>query len=90
MSLYVTIDEAAGNPPAAFFLQQMTGKKSDNSFLKYGGLGLQLLATIGIAGWIGYEIDGYLHLEFPAFMLTFILASFAGMMYRLYKSLNGE
>jgi hypothetical protein len=68
----------------------MADKKTDNSFLKYGGLGLQLLATIGIAGWIGHKLDGCLNFTFPAFMLTFILASFAGMMYRLYKSLNGE
>ncbi len=60
----------------------------DNKFLKYSSLGLQLLATIAAAGWIGYQLDKYLKLSFPAFLLGFILISFAGMMYKLYRSLN--
>jgi hypothetical protein len=41
-----------------------------NSYLKYSGLAIQLLFTIAIAGWIGYKIDGWLSLKFPAFMIT--------------------
>ncbi|NOS90740.1 MAG: AtpZ/AtpI family protein [Cyclobacteriaceae bacterium] len=56
--------------------------------MKYSSLGLQLLATIGAAGWIGYQIDSYLRLRFPAFLLSLILLAFVGMMYKMYRSLN--
>jgi hypothetical protein len=29
-------------------------------------------------------------LKFPAFLLSFVLLSFAGMMYQLYRTLNKE
>jgi len=51
-------------------------------------LGIQLVAGIGLAAWGGVELDKYLGLKFPAFTLTFVFASFGGMMYMLYRSLN--
>lgn len=63
-------------------------KKPINSYLKYSGLAFQLLATIGVFGWLGYKLDHYLNLTFPAFMLLFGLLAFAGMLYQVYKSLN--
>jgi len=61
---------------------------SPNNFLKYSNLGLQLLLVIGVSSWIGLKLDGYLGFKFPVFLLTFMLLSFAGMMYKLYRSLN--
>ncbi|MBI1768508.1 MAG: AtpZ/AtpI family protein [Bacteroidetes bacterium] len=66
----------------------MEEKKTQNNFLKYSSLGLQLLFTIGLCAWIGLKIDQYFALKFPAFLLSFTLLSFAGMMYKLYRSLN--
>jgi len=63
-------------------------KQPQNSFLKYSSLGLQLLFTIGFFAWLGFKLDQYLNLKFPAFLLLFTLLSFAGMMYKLYRSLN--
>jgi len=63
-------------------------KEPPNAFLKYSSLGLQLLIVIGAFGWLGFKIDAWLHLQFPAFLLLFILLSFAGMMYKIYRSLN--
>jgi hypothetical protein len=63
-------------------------EKPTNNFLKYSSLGLQLLVTIGIAAWVGIKIDSYLQLKFPAFLLTLVFVSFAGMIYRLYKSID--
>lgn len=65
-------------------------QKPYNDFLKYSGLGLQLLATIGVAGWLGYKLDGFLGLKFPACMLTLGLAAFAGSLYQVYKSITKE
>ena len=62
--------------------------KTYNSYLKYSSLGLQLFAAIGVFGWLGYKLDQYLNLGFPAFMLLFGLLAFGGMLYQVYKSLN--
>jgi hypothetical protein len=59
-----------------------------NSYLRYSGLAIQLLATIGICGWVGHKIDQWLDLRFPAFMLTLGLIGFAGIMYQVYRSIN--
>ena len=67
---------------------QSDKNKPVNSYMKYSGLAFQLLASIGIFGWLGYKLDQYLNLEFPAFMLLFGLLAFGGMLYKVYKSLN--
>ena len=62
--------------------------KPVNAYMKYSGLAFQLLASIGIFGWLGYKLDQYLSFEFPAFMLLFGFLAFGGMLYKVYKSLN--
>jgi F0F1-type ATP synthase assembly protein I len=47
-----------------------------------------MLAAIGVAGWLGYLLDGRLELKFPAFMLLFGFMAFGGMMYQIYRSVN--
>jgi len=47
-----------------------------------------MLATIGVAAWLGYQLDRYLQLKFPAFLLSFVLLSFGGTLYQLYRSVN--
>lgn len=59
-----------------------------NNYLRYSGLGFQLLAAIGVSGWLGYELDQYLQIKFPAFMLLFGFLAFGGMMYQIYRSIN--
>lgn len=59
-----------------------------NSYLKYSGLGFQLLVTLGVAGWLGYKLDQYLSLTFPAFMLLFGLLALTGSIYLLYRAVN--
>jgi ATP synthase protein I len=59
-----------------------------NNFLKYSGLGLQLLLVIGTCAWVGLKIDQYLGFKFPVFLMSLMLLSFIGMMYKLYRSLN--
>jgi hypothetical protein len=63
-------------------------KKQIDSYLKYSGLAIQLLAAIGFFGWLGYKIDNYLLLKFPVFMLLLGFLAFIGMMVQLYRSLN--
>lgn len=65
-------------------------KKPVNSFLKYSGLGMQMLVSIGLAAWLGLKLDQYLELKFPVFLLTFVFLIFGGQMYQLYRSLNKD
>jgi hypothetical protein len=59
-----------------------------NNYLKYSGLGLQLLATLLVCGWVGHKIDGWLDMKYPVFMLVLGFAGFAGSIYQLYRSVN--
>ncbi len=58
-----------------------------NTYLKYGGLAFQLLAAIGVFGWLGYLLDKRLNL-IPLFTLLFGFLAFGGMMYQIYRSIN--
>lgn len=59
-----------------------------NSYLRYSSLAFQLLVVIAVFGWIGYRIDLWLDLKFPAFMLLLGFLGFGGMLYQVYKSFN--
>ena len=63
-------------------------RREPNGYLKYSSLAFQLFATIGLAGWLGYKLDVYLSLSFPAFLIAFVIISFGVMMYRVFKQLN--
>jgi hypothetical protein len=65
-------------------------KQPSNSYLRFGGFAFQLLGGIGVAGWLGHQIDRYFSFEFPAFMLLFIMIVFSGMLYQMYRKLNQE
>lgn len=70
--------------------EEANPKRKVNTYLKYSGLGLQLLLTIGVAGWVGHKLDQYLSIQFPVFLLLFGLGAFAGTIYQLYRSINKE
>jgi F0F1-type ATP synthase assembly protein I len=61
-----------------------------NGYLKYSGLAIQLLVAIGFFGWLGYLLDHYMEIKFPAFMLLFGFLAFGGMMLQIYRSINRE
>lgn len=64
--------------------------KPYNNYLKYSGLGIQLLGAIGLLGWLGWLLDQYLEFRFPVFMLVFGFVGFIGMMVQLYRSINKD
>ena len=64
--------------------------RTTNTYLKYSSLGVQLLGAIGFFGWLGYKLDNYLEIRFPAFMLAFGLLAFVGMMVQVYRSINRD
>lgn len=61
--------------------------RQDKPFLKYTSLGLQMVITLAIAGWLGYLLDEKLSFQFPVFLLLFIFSALAGSIYMLIKNL---
>ena len=76
--------------PFGMTAQKLPDQKEDpvNSYLKYSGLAFQLLAAIGLFGWLGYKLDQYLSLKFPVFMLLLGFLGFVAMMVQIYRSLK--
>lgn len=64
--------------------------KPSNRYLRYSGLAIQMVVTIGLMAFIGYKIDAWLQFKFPLFLLLLTFISFGGLMYRLYKSLQKD
>jgi hypothetical protein len=64
--------------------------KQYNTYIKYSGLAIQLFAAIALFGWLGYKLDQWLELKFPAFMITLGFLAFAGMMYQVYRSVTKD
>ncbi|MBX2944654.1 MAG: AtpZ/AtpI family protein [Cyclobacteriaceae bacterium] len=56
--------------------------------MKYSSLALQLLVTIGLFAWLGYQLDQYLQLHYPIFLIVFVFVAFGGMMFQLYRSID--
>jgi len=61
-----------------------------SNYLKYSGLALQLLITIGVCGWLGYKADQYFDNKYPLLMLLLGFLGFAGIMYQIYRSINRQ
>ena len=61
-----------------------------NSYLRYSALAVQLIVSIGVMGWIGYRLDRYLDLRFPAFTLLLVMVTFTYLIWKLYRSLNRD
>ena len=65
-------------------------QKPSSNYLKYSSLAMQMVMTIGIAAWIGYEADLYFNFRFPIFLMSLVFLSFAGIMYKLYQSISKD
>jgi hypothetical protein len=59
-----------------------------SSYLRYSGLAVQLLVTLGVCGWVGYQADQYLGNKYPLIMLLLGFLGFSGSMYQIYRSIN--
>lgn len=65
-------------------------KEQYNSYLKYTGLAMQMLVTIGVAGFIGFWLDRQIGWKFPLLLLLFIMAALFGIIYGIIKSSKNE
>ena len=65
-------------------------KPPSKSYLRFGGFAFQLLGGLGIAGWLGHQLDLYFAFKFPIFLLLFMLLVLSGMLYQINKKLNED
>ena len=56
--------------------------------MKYAGMAFQMLATLGVAFFIGYKLDHYFELSFPVFLLLLPLLALGGLFYQILKDTN--
>ena len=64
-------------------------KKATN-FVKYTGIGFQMLATIGIFAFAGYKIDNYRNSEKLIFTALLGLSGVIISLYQIIRQLNSK
>jgi ATP synthase protein I len=62
-------------------------EQPDNNFLKYSGLGFQMIATIGLAAWAGIKLDEHFQVKSHMFTVVLMLLGVIGSMYLVIKGL---
>ncbi len=61
-------------------------KPSDsNEWMRYAGLGLQLVGSIVVCIFIGYSLDKWIQPKFPIFILTFSILGVVVAMFMLFR-----
>lgn len=71
----------------------MSDKQKGNSktnFIKYSGLGFQMLATIGLFAFAGYKLDEYRHSDKSIFMALFGVIGVIVSLYQVVRQLNSK
>jgi len=57
-------------------------------FLAYSGMALEMGVLIFLGLWIGKQVDRWLHLDKPWFLLLFTLLFTAAAIFRVIRSLS--
>ena len=65
-------------------------KRNTTNFVKYTGLGFQMLATIGICAFAGYKIDEYRDSEKLIFTALLGLLGVVASLYQVVRQLNSK
>ncbi|MGE7774316.1 AtpZ/AtpI family protein [Chitinophaga sp. NPDC101104] len=60
-------------------------QKPSNLLLRYAGLAFQMMATLGVAVWLGYLLDKKVDIGFPLFMIIFSLLALALLLWQIVK-----
>jgi hypothetical protein len=62
----------------------------NTTLMKYAGMATQFLVSIGISVYLGYKLDGWLHISFPVFVWTIPLLVIIVMLYKVIKETNSK
>lgn len=71
-------------------MEEQEHKKNTTNFVKYSGLGFQMLATIGVFAFGGYKLDEYLKNAKPVCMAIFGLIGVIISLYQVVRQLNNK
>lgn len=58
---------------------------STNELMRYAALGAQLFVSLGIAVFVGYKADQWLHTPFPVLVWLLPFAVLCALIYKLIK-----
>ncbi|KIO78028.1 hypothetical protein TH53_06270 [Pedobacter lusitanus] len=70
-------------------IEPQKNKKATN-FIRYTGIGFQMLATIGVFAFAGYKIDGYRNSEKLIFTALLGLLGVIVSLYQIIRQLNNR
>ena len=59
----------------------------EKKWIKYSNLGFQIIATLGLFGWIGYTLDNYYPSFRPLFLIILLLLGAVIALYYLWKTI---
>lgn len=65
-------------------------KKPVNDYIKYSGLGFQMLFTILAGVFAGKKLDHWLGMKYPAFTLVLTLMGVGIAMYVVIREVSGK
>lgn len=65
-------------------------EKNTTNFIKYSGMGFQMLATIGLFAFAGYKIDGYRDSHRPIFTALLGVLGVIVSLYQVVRQLNSK
>ncbi|MFQ3576480.1 MAG: AtpZ/AtpI family protein [Cytophagales bacterium] len=68
----------------------MMQKKKTNPFLKYSGIGLQMITSMAILAWLGSKADEWFSNEQPFLTLIGLLFGVIASIVSLVRSLNKD
>ena len=58
---------------------------NNNDLLRYAGLGAQLLVSLGIAVFVGYKVDQWIHTRIPLLVWLLPFVVLCAIIYKLIK-----
>ncbi len=63
---------------------------NNNDLLRYAGLGAQMLVSLGIAVFVGYKVDQWMHTRIPLLVWLLPFAVLCAIIYKLVKDTSNN
>jgi F0F1-type ATP synthase assembly protein I len=65
-------------------------KEGNKQLMRYAGLAMQFLVSIGIGVFLGLKLDEWLHLSFPLLVWLLPLLIILGIILNIFKETSGK
>ncbi len=67
-------------------MKNLQPNKDQKKFIQYSSLAFEMIAIMGLGVFLGYKIDHWLNLNFPAFTLILMVLSVVAAIYHAVKN----